>query len=313
VFVGTLHATVTFETLTLSTPISSTSSRFLSSGFASLYTSVFLLSLNGLFAKSIQLDSTSITHLRSVIAALGIACLLLIRRHSLTLPTIKTSIIVYGLGVILGLHWVTFFHAMQVSSVAVGIIALFSYPVLTVLIEPFFRHSSPKGIDIAAAIIVFIGVVTMVSGEESLVSGNIREGVFWGITSALLFSLRNTSQKYLAHHVPSSHLMLHQTIATALIFVGFTDWPTVATLDLHNWWLLALLGIFCTAGAHTLLSVSLKLLSAKTVALISCLQPLLASLFAWMMIGETLTPHIAVGGAIVLTVATYESFQKKAA
>ncbi|WP_246434536.1 DMT family transporter [Teredinibacter haidensis] len=281
----------------------------ISPGLLPLYLSLLLLSVNGLFARSIDLDSTSITHLRSVIAAAALLALLLLRGTPLRLPCRRTAITVYGLGILLGLHWVTFFKAMQVSSVAVGIIALFSYPVITVLIEPLFQHRKPKWPDLAAALLVLTGVAIMVSGQDTGL-GNIREGVFWGACSAFLFSLRNTSQKYWLHHIPSSGLMLHQVIATALMLSVFTDWSRVANLNSHNWLLLALLGLICTAGAHTLLSLSLKNLAAKSVALISCLQPVLASALAWLVLAETPSTEIILGGLVVISVATYESLKR---
>jgi drug/metabolite transporter (DMT)-like permease len=39
-------------------------------------------------------------------------------------------------GLLMCVHWVTYFHAMQVSTVAIGMIALYTYPVMSVLLEP---------------------------------------------------------------------------------------------------------------------------------------------------------------------------------
>ncbi len=278
------------------------------SSLALLYISVVLLSMNGLFAKSIALDAMSITQLRSLIAALGLAAILSLRRTTLGLPDWKTTFLVYGLGIVMGLHWITFFHSMQVSSVAVGIISLFCYPVITVIIEPLFYRGSPKLVDFVAAMVVLVGVSVMVSGET--LGGNVREGVFWGICSAFMFSLRNTSQKYLIPHVPSGAIMLHQTIAIAVVLAVFTDWPSVVYASTHDWFLLVLLGLFGTAGAHTLFSMTLKRLSAKSVALIGCLQPFFGSIFAWLILTEVPTVQVIIGGLIVVSVAAYESLRK---
>ena len=74
---------------------------------------------------------------------------------------------------------------------------------------------------------------------------------------------------------------------------------------------LLLLGILCTAGAHTFYAASLKRLPAKSVALIGCLQPVLATLFAWLVIQETPQLNVLFGGAIILGVAAYESARKR--
>lgn len=288
-------------------------------GFGTLYLSVVLLSLNGLFARSIALDSTSITQLRSVIAGLALAALIRLQRRSLGIPRGKRAL-VYGLGILLGLHWITFFKAMQVSSVAVGILALFTHPVFTVLLEPIFHRKTPKLRDLIAASIVIVGIAIMVSSQlsgaqhnaafQQLSVAEIRVGVFWGVLSAVLFAARNTAQKYWLHQIPSSNIMLHQVIIIALMLAVFCDWQRALNLPGEQWLLLALLGVFCTAGAHTLVSASLKHLAAKTVALISCLQPLLAALFAWLVLAEAPSPQVALGGAIIVGVAIYESRAK---
>lgn len=279
------------------------------SGLLPLYLSVMLLSLNGLFARSIALDATSITQLRSVVAALGLLVLLSLQGSRLRLHDARTAGITLVLGLALGIHWLTFFQSMQVSSVTVGMVSLFSYPVITVLIEPLFKGGRFHRSDIVAALLVFAGVAIMATagGDQQ---GNVRAGVFWGLVSALFFSLRNVSQKYWLHHVSSGSIMLYQVCAIAVALSVFADWSQVAILPARDWLLLVLLGLFCTAGAHTLLSMSLKRLSAKSVALISCLQPFLASLFAWLILDEAPGLQVTAGGLLVLAVAGYESLKK---
>ncbi|WP_028885371.1 DMT family transporter [Teredinibacter turnerae] len=282
----------------------------LNTGFGALYLSVFLLSVNGLFARSIELDSTSITQLRSVIAGGAIIALCLLQKRSLLVAP-RSLLVVYCLGILLGLHWVTYFQAMQSSSVAVGILALFTHPVFTVLLEPIFQGRRPEGKDLLAALVVAGGITIMVSaqlgGSDQLSAEQIRIGVFWGVGSALLFAFRNTAQKYWLHHVPSTSLMFHQVLVVALMLAAFTDWSAVSGMAPINWLLLLLLGVFCTAGAHTFVSVALKNLPAKTVALISCLQPVLAALFAWLILAEKPAIQVLLGGAIIVAVAAFES------
>jgi drug/metabolite transporter (DMT)-like permease len=54
----------------------------------------------------------------------------------------------------------------------------------------------------------------------------------------------------------------------------------------------------------------MKQLPVKSVALISCLQPVIAALLAWYVIKEIPNLSVLIGGGIVLSVAAYESLQK---
>ncbi len=275
-----------------------------------LYAAVFLLALNGLFSKLIPLDATSITQLRSVLAAITLFVFAVARKRTYRLNNRREYAGVYLIGVILGLHWISFFHSMQVSTVAIGMLSLFTYPMITVLLEPFFSKQKLHGDDIVAAFVVLLGVFMMVKNDLHALHSEMVQGVLWGVLSAFLFALRNILQKYYYPGVPAERLMLHQVIAIGLMLFIFVDYPAVAQLNAKDVMTLILLGVISTAMAHTLLSYSLKHLPAKSIAMISCLQPFFAVLFAWLVLNEQPVMSVLLGGAIIVSVAVYESLKK---
>lgn len=275
-----------------------------------LYLAIFLLALTGLFAKLIPLNAISIIQLRGIVAAICLALFGLLQKRSLRLTGARTYAGVYALGLLLGLHWVTFFHAMQVSSVAVGMLSLFSFPMITIILEPLFARQRMKAGDFVAGLIMLAGLVIMVGQDVTDLQGQVMQGVAWGVFSAVLFALRNLFQKYHFNNVTSDSLMFHQVVTVGLMLAIFVDYPQVRALDSMDLLKLVLLGILSTAGAHTLLVFSMKQLPVKSVALISCLQPVIAILLAWFVIKETPGVSVLIGGGIVLSVAAYESLQK---
>jgi drug/metabolite transporter (DMT)-like permease len=288
-------------------PHSPPHSRF---GLPSLYLAIFLLALTGLFAKLIPLNAISIIQLRGIVAALGLALFAIVQKRTLRLDGARTYAGVFALGLLLGSHWVTFFHAMQISSVAVGMLSLFSFPMITILLEPLFSRQKLKAGDFIAGLIMIAGLVVMVGPDLTDLQGQIIQGVLWGVLSAVLFVLRNLFQRYHFNHVSSDSLMFHQVVAVGLMLAIFVDYPQVSALAAVDWFKLVLLGIFSTAGAHTLLVFSMKQLPVKSVALISCLQPVIAALLAWYVIKETPGASVLLGGGMVLSVSVYESLQK---
>lgn len=280
-------------------------------GLSCLYLAVFFLSLNGLFAKLIPLDAILITQLRSSVAVCGFLAFSLFRRRTLRLQSIGQIAGIYALGLLLGVHWATFFHAMQVSTVAIGMLSLFSFPIVTILLEPFFVKKRLQLNDLVAGVVVLIGIAVMVSQGLSDPRGSVVQGVLWGVLSAILFSLRNLVQKYCFSEVSSDSLMFHQVFAVAIMLSPFIHLSELSALTGPNWGALFMLGIFSTATAHTLLTYSLKLLPAKSVALIACLQPLMASVLAWIVMSEVPQLSVAIGGGIILSVAMYETTRKR--
>jgi len=279
-------------------------------GMTILYVAVFLLALNGLFSKLIPLDATSITQLRSALAAITLFLFALLGKRQYRLDNLQQYLGIYAIGAVLGLHWVAFFHSMQVSTVAIGMLSLFTYPMITVLLEPFYSKQKLRLPDIVAALVVLSGVFMMLKDEMHSFDSDIVQGVFWGVISAFLFALRNLLQKYHYPQVSADRLMMHQVISIAIMLVVFVDYPAVSNLNSNDWLTLVLLGVISTATGHTLLSYSLKLLPAKSIAMISCLQPLFATLFAWLLLSEQPTRSVIIGGVIIVSVALYESLQK---
>ena len=282
---------------------------------ATLYLSALLLSCNGLFANGIPLNATSLSQLRSVIAVLALVVFYLIRKQTLTLPSGRDYLRTYFLGILMGLHWITFFAAMQVSSVAIGMVAIFSYPVITVILEPALNKQLPKISDIIAGLVVLLGISIMVPESNSSGSWQANEttlmGVGLGLISALLFSIRNTLQGRLIKNIDAGSSSLHQFLIIGLILIPFVDWQATSQLTTDNYIKLLVFGVVTTALAHSLLVSALRSLSAKSVAMIGCIQPPLGALLAWLILNEHVSLQVFFGGAIVLSVALYETWQSR--
>jgi drug/metabolite transporter (DMT)-like permease len=286
-----------------------------STAHLTLYTSIFLLGLNGLFSNGLPIDATTLTHVRSVFAGITLLLFIILMRGTIKLPNLKSVLTVYGIGILLGLHWITFFYAMQTASVAIGMLSLYTYPIITIFIEPFFTRKKVKALDVFLALVVLIGLSIIVSdhliegvfSDEQGLSFEIIIGVASGVLSAILFAFRNTLQKYCCTDVRSDTLMLHQMLLITIMLGLFIDVNALSQLDSTQWFYVVILGVITTAIAHTLLVKSYKLFAAKTVAMVSCLQPVLGSLFAWLVLNETISIYTAIGGSIILGVAIYES------
>ena len=119
----------------------------------SLHFTVVLLGGTALFSHLVPLSASDITLMRSVFACIALFLFLKFSSENLALASRKDYLIAIGLGILMALHWVTYFAAMQYSSVSVGMIALFTFPVITVLIEPFFEKVSLVWQDIVLSLI----------------------------------------------------------------------------------------------------------------------------------------------------------------
>lgn len=285
-------------------------------GLFAVHSAVLIFGLTALFSKLIALSALEISMLRSIIAALFIGMVILygMRDKAATyknlflLKSTKDYGLVFLIGVLLALHWVTYFHAMQISSIAVGVIALYTFPIITVFLEPLFHGEKPHAKDIASALLVLFGIYLLV--PEFSFNNQTTQGILWGVLSALFFSLRNILQGHYFKAYPARQSLFYQTLVTFIVLLPFS-FSSITKVNIEQWEMLLILGVFFTALPHTLFAFSLLHLKAKSVSLVACVQVAYATLFAAILLNESPSTSTVAGGFIVVVTAMYESYTAK--
>ncbi|MGB0938658.1 MAG: DMT family transporter [Colwellia sp.] len=278
-------------------------------GLIYLHIAVFLFGGTALFSQLITLSALDITVYRAAVAAVFLFGLLLVQKKKIRLNHKKDYGIAILLGVIMGVHWVTYFAGMQMAGVTIGVISFFTYPVITVFIEPLFNKSTPQLKDILSACVVIIGIFLLV--PEVNLGNQVTLGIVTGVSSAFLFAIRNTLHKKYFNHYSGPHAIMHQSFIAFLVLCLFIDAPISEVSNL-NWGLIVVAGIIFTALPHALFASSLQSLSATTAGLISCLQPLYGGLLAYLLLNENVSLYTLVGGILVVSAAFFETWSVSA-
>lgn len=282
-----------------------TDARLRKQSLLAVHGSVLLLGIGALFSRWVHLPATELNLLRGGIATLVVLLVLLLLREKIALPSRQHYAYSLLLGVLLGLHWITYYGAMQIASIAVGVISFFSYPVMVIVMEPLFHGQRPHARDLFKAALVLLGVGLMPS--QMSFNDSTAVGAAMGVFSGLLFALRNVLQRLKLREVSSLPAFFWQGIVVSLMLFLLSDTSRIAALPLSQWQLLLLAGVFTTACAHVLLIRGLQGLSAKTVGLITALNPMYAIVFAVLLLHEIPSGRTLFGGAIVTLVAIWES------
>ncbi|HCH69030.1 MAG TPA: EamA family transporter [Colwellia sp.] len=278
-----------------------------------LHSAVLLFGGTALFSKLIGLSALDITVYRTVVAAIVLFIVLNLQKQKITLNSAKDYGVALLLGIVVGIHWVTYFSGMQMAGVTVGIIAFFTYPVITVFLEPLLTRflsknnvsSKPKQKDIFIAFIVMLGVFLLI--PEISLGNQVTLGIAMGILSAFFFALRNILHKNYFSHYSGPHTMLYQALVAFLMLCLFVEVPpTDVTRD--DWLLILLVGVFFTAMPHAFFASSLRYLSATTAGLIACLQPLYGSVLAFLLLSERVDMWTIIGGVLVISAALFETW-----
>lgn len=266
---------------------------------------ILLFSGTSLFAKIIPLPVSYVIFGRSAIAAIALLVFTLATRGSIRPARRGDLRVLLGLGVILAVHWVSYFQAIRVSTVAVGTIALHTYPIITVLVEPIVDRNRIRPVDALLALIVLVGIIVLVP-EFSLTS-TVTRGVLWGIFSAALFTVRNLIVRRYVQRYSGSTLMLYQTAVSAAVLLPAVALTGGLALTAGQWPAFLLLGTVFTALTQSLYAGSLKHLSAKTVSILATMLPLYSTIMAIIFLDEVPSVRTIAGGLIVVGAVLIET------
>ena len=266
-----------------------------------LHLTILIWAGSTLFPKIINLPAAEIIYLRSVPGFVVLTFLALILRKSF-----RFSLVDLCFGILIGLltvaHWITFYQSVQASSVALGMITLFTYPLFTTLVEPLIHRKRVSRQQLLVALFGLLGIALV--SVQSLSNGPNISAVGLGLISSLFFTARNLSSKYLASHIPSLMQMWLQLL-TALVALGF--WFGTEPLQhtsLSNWQMLTLLGVFFVALPHTAYLYVIKRIDASQASLMGMIQPVYAIILAILILNELPTLLEITGGFIILGAAS---------
>lgn len=275
-----------------------------------LHLGVLLLGASGLFAKLIQLSAIDIIAYRSLLTVVVLFVVLRFTKSKIRLNSFKDYKVALILGLLAATHWIAYFTSIQMSSVAVGMITLFTYPVFTVLLEPLFRKQRPSIRDILISVIVSFGISMLFPSlwtSGITLSDDYLIGIILGIVSAITMALRNIGIQHYFKAYSGTQSMFYQFLITALVLTPFIG-TSPNDISVDDWQLLILLTAFFSAAPHVLFASAIHKLSAKTAGLIAYLQPLYGISLGFILLSEVPTTMTLLGGSIILSAAIYETY-----
>ena len=272
-----------------------------------LFATLFI-STSGVLGRYIALPAEAIILCRAFLAAIFMYIFCRFKKMDLKIHSYKDKISIGLSGLLMGAHWVTYFIALKLSSVAIAMLSIYTYPIITVFLEPFFSKQKISGIHIIMAILVLFGVYMLVP-EFSLENDQLK-GILMAILSAIFYAVRNLMVKEEVKKYNGSMLMLYQLIIISVFLL-----PTLFFSDFSNITsqipLLFLVALLTTAIGHTLLVNSLKHFSATTTSIISSVQPIFGIIIAFIFVNEIPTYNVYIGGTLILLTVIIESLRSK--
>jgi len=267
-----------------------------------IHIAVLFFGLAGLFGKLVLLSPTIIVLGRVFFATIFLSLVLLYLKQGIRLRQRQDYFFMALMGVILAVHWVTFFQAIQVSTVAIGLLTFSTFPVFVTFLEPFFFRETVELKDILVAFVTVIGVALVIPEFE--MRNSMTRGVLWGIASGFTFAILSIMNRKYVKEYSSIIVAFYQDSMATVVLLPFLFLAAPA-FRLTDILLLSILGVIFTGLAHTLFIKGLASVKAQKASIIASLEPVYGIIAAILVLGAIPTLRVVLGGVIILGAAFY--------
>ena len=257
-----------------------------------------LFGLAGLFGKWLTLRPHFIVLGRVVFAAAALALIIRLSGGRFSIRSKIDGGLFLLQALILAVHWILFFESIRVSTVAVGLLAYSSFPVFTAFLEPLFFRARLSRRHLGLSLACLAGVFLLVPRFSW--SERVFQGVVAGLGAGATFAFLSIINRKLSFRYDSPVIAFYQDAGAALFLLpaALLKPPALTGRDFA---LLAILGLLCTALAHTLFIAGMRRLTAQTASIISALEPVYGIALAALLLGERPSARTIAGGLIILT------------
>ena len=276
--------------------------------FIELIFATFLISTSGVLGRYIALDPPVIIWCRSILALVVLYFYCRYKKMNLKILSQKDLLSLVLSGFFMAGHWITYFYALKLSNVALGLLSLYTFPVITALLEPFFIKSKLSYVQVFLTLLILVGVYVLVP-EFDLENDNFK-GVLVGVFSALLYALRTLLLKRHVNQYNGTVIMFHQMLVVSVLLIPFLFFMDLSLIPSQMPYLI-ILAVLTTAIGHTLFVKSLCFFEVSTASIISSLQPIFGIILAFVFLSEVPVSNVYVGGAIILFSVVVESIRTK--
>ncbi len=275
---------------------------------AELNLAMLFISTSGVLGRYISTTPFITIWWRSLFAAVLLGGFCWYKKIDFKISTKRDKKTILLSGLLFGAHWVTYFYALQLSNVAIALLSVFTYPIITALLEPLFFKTKLNLKHVFLGFVVLIGIYFLI--PELNIENDYTKGVLFGIFSALVYAIRNILLKKKITQYHGSMLMFYQMIIISL-FLSPVLFVFEFNPSANDWTALVILALVTTAIGHTLFVMSFKNFSIGTVSIMSSIQPIYGILLGILLLKEIPAATTIIGGVLILATVMVESIQSQ--
>ena len=283
--------------------------------YLELHIAVLLYGFTAILGDLIQLSAVMIVWWRVFITCISLLYFVRFGKKLKSIPRDKIFKFL-GIGVIVALHWITFYGAIKLSNASVALICFASTSLFTSFLEPLILGRSIEKLQVLMGLMIIPGMWLIVN----TVDVSMMNGIYVGLLSALLAAIFSTLNKRLIDDADSYSITFLE-LGSAWLFISalipFLIWNGSEIQFIPkgtDWTYLLILALLCTTLAYILSLRALKHVSAFVANLTINLEPVYGILLAIVLLNDhkELSPKFYLGVILISAIVfSYPVLKKK--
>ncbi len=279
-----------------------------------LHIAIFLYGFTAILGKLITLSELSLVWWRMLLTTISFLFFPKILESFKAIP-VKIRWQLFGVGVIIALHWVCFFGAIKYSNVSICLVCMATGAFFTAIIEPLVFKEKIKKYELFLGIMIIPGMYLVVQST----SWNMMTGIILAIIAAILAVFFTILNKRIVDQIEDTSVITFIELGSGWLFltVLLPFYLYYFETSIQPTWLdlgyLLVLALLCTTFAFILNLNALKHISAFNANLAINLEPVYGIALAWFIFEENkeVGPFFYIGVLIVLLSVFSYPFLKK--
>ena len=265
----------------------------------------------GLVAHFIPLSSSVIVFYRALLGGIFIIFMSLLQGKTIDVKSIKDNFVVLIFtGFFMGLNWVLQFEAFRVSSVAIGTVCYNTMPIFLVIIASFIFNEK---IDIKTSICIIIATIGVVLVSNVINTGIKSDevlGCVYGVLGAIFYALILIFNRKLSNIAMHDKIIFQFSFSAVvmLLYASFIE-KSSFVFDKNLSQDEIIIGVICilllsclhTGFCYVQYFTAVANLKAKTVAILTYIDPVVAMLLSFFVLKESMTKLQFLGAVLILS------------
>jgi drug/metabolite transporter (DMT)-like permease len=251
-----------------------------------LHIAVFLAGFTAILGKLITLNEGLLVWFRLLITVVTLGGILFYKKELQLIP-FKDVLKIFGVGVIVAIHWVTFYGSVKYANVSVALVCFSATGFFTAFFEPIILKRKISLVEVGLGLIAILGIYIIFDFHPQY-----KLGIIFGIISAVGSALFPIYNKRLLLTYSPKILTLYEMgggllALTVLVPFYLMQFPALYYMPTTSDWLwLLVLAWLCTVLSFDLQLNALKKISAFTANLTYNLEPVYGIILAFIFFKE---------------------------